>query len=161
MKGKHHSQATREKMSKIQKGRRVSVSSRKKMSLSVKSRPVVSKETRRKMSVAHKGERSHHWRGGITSFNQSLRTSLPYSEWRQSVFVRDEYACQHCGKIGGYLEVDHIRLFSVILKENEINTFEKAIECEELWEISNGQTLCRPCHVKKTRKDLKKLKSIH
>lgn len=34
------------------------------------------------------------------------------------------------------------------IEENKIKTFDMAMECEELWNINNGQTLCRPCHTK-------------
>jgi len=38
--------------------------------------------------------------------------------------------------------------FGIILKENNIKTFEEALLCEELWNINNGRTLCIKCHKK-------------
>ena len=34
------------------------------------------------------------------------------------------------------------------MEENNIKTLEEAENCEELWNINNGRTLCYPCHYK-------------
>ena len=44
-----------------------------------------------------------------------------------------------------------------ILKENKIDTVEKAQKCSELWDLSNGRTLCVDCHKKETKKIRKTL----
>lgn len=81
-----------------------------------------------------KGAKSHFWKGGITPKNQAIRCSANYKNWRVSVFERDNYTCQVCGDRGVYLEADHIKPFS---------------EFPELrFEVSNGRTLCKPCHKK-------------
>lgn len=53
--------------------------------------------------------------------------------WRESVLVRDDYKCVFCGSKEN-LEADHIKPKSVFphLK----------------YEVSNGRTLCGPCHRK-------------
>jgi len=32
------------------------------------------------------------------------------------------------------------------VSEFRIKTFEQALTCEELWNINNGETLCKKCH---------------
>lgn len=104
-------------------------------------------ETRKRESVA-KGKRNPNWKGGLTALNVKIRNSDEYKEWRKKVFERDNYACTIC-RVEGYgknLEADHIKPLSVILEENGIKTVEQALKCEELWDVSNGRTLCKRCH---------------
>ena len=91
-----------------------------------------------------------NWKGGITSINEQIRKSFNYRQWRSDVFMRDNYTCQICGKRGnGRIEADHhIKQFSLILKGYNIKTLEDAENCEELWNINNGRTLCKDCHRK-------------
>lgn len=92
-----------------------------------------SKETKRKMSLAHKGEKSYLWKGGITEKNKIIRTGLEYRLWRTAVFERDNYTCIWCGQKGGRLNADHIKRFS---------------DYPELrFAIDNGRTLCQKCHL--------------
>ena len=87
------------------------------------------------------GDKNPRWKGGITSTNRLLRESIECQEWREAIFKRDAFTCQHCGQIGGKLQADHIRIWS---KHPELRF------C-----INNGQTLCKPCHRIKTNNDLK------
>lgn len=70
-----------------------------------------------------------------------LRTSIAYREWRTEIFKRDNYTCQAegCGARNGNgktikLNADHIKPF--------------AHYPELRFELSNGRTLCEPCHRK-------------
>lgn len=105
-------------------------------------------ETKLKMSIAHRGENTHLWRGGITKIAQSIRGSFLYRQWRSDVFTRDKFTCQDCGVVGGALHADHIIPFAFILKKNCVDSVEKAQECSELWNLNNGRTLCVTCHKK-------------
>ena len=121
-----------------------------------------SEETCRKNSLAHKGqkawnkglksflakEKHYNWQGGITPLNFKIRNSFEYRQWQKFCLKRDDYTCQICGKRGSELHVDHIKPFSLILKENNITSLELAINCEELWNLNNGRTLCVDCHRK-------------
>ena len=142
-KGRHHSLESKKKLSKSAlEGFRTG---KRKINVFVKGHTIWigkkhSLETREKMSLSSKGkhkpwmlgERNHKWKGGITPINKAIRESLEYEEWRKAVFERDNYTCQNCGQVGGYLEADHIKPFALFL--------------ELRFDINNGRTLCRPCH---------------
>ena len=119
-----------------------------------------SEETKYKMSQAHKGctpwnkrkpfpqisgENHPFWKGGVTTLVKQIRKNFQYRQWRSDVFTRDDFTCQACGK-RGYIEAHHIKPFSVILEEYQIKTLEEALNCEELFNINNGITLCKECH---------------
>ena len=82
----------------------------------------------------------------ITPLNKQLRECFQYRQWRSDVFTKNDFTCQICGIRGGKIVADHIKPFSLILAENNIKTFEEGLECEELWNINNGRTLCEKCH---------------
>lgn len=100
--------------------------------------------------VRFTGKNNPKWsNGGLTPVIRSARSSFVYQQWRKEVFKKDDYTCQGCLKRGGHdLIVDHIKPFSVIIKENNIDSLEKAMNCEELWSIENGRVLCECCHFK-------------
>lgn len=89
-------------------------------------------EHRLKLSERLRGERSVHWRGGVTSKNEIIRKSVQYKIWRDSVFKRDNYTCVICGSKGRYLNADHIKQFAYFP--------------ELRFDVSNGRTLCVLCH---------------
>ena len=112
-----------------------------------------SKETKRKMSESHKGNKSYLWKGGITPLIMQIRNFYKSRQWRSDVFTRDNFTCQDCGdNKSGNLEAHHIKKFSTILHENKITTIEEALNCEKLWDINNGITYCSFCHAKKHSK---------
>jgi hypothetical protein len=96
-----------------------------------------SRETKDKMRESHLGELSASWKGGLTEINYRIRRSEQYADWRKAVFKRDDYRCGHCGdrsESGNRvrLEADHIKPFAMFP--------------ELRFDISNGMTLCAPCH---------------
>ena len=78
------------------------------------------------------GENHWNWKGGITPINKKIRLSKKYSLWRTKVFERDDYTCVLCGIRGCYLEVDHLKPFSLYPNLR--------------FDMDNGRTLCLPCH---------------
>ena len=70
-----------------------------------------------------------------------------HKEWHSVILKRDKYLCVKCGSRKN-LEVDHIKRFVHIVKENNIKSTDDARNCKELWDIMNGRTLCRECHRK-------------
>jgi hypothetical protein len=103
-------------------------------------------EHRRKMSEAHLGAKHHLWKGGITPIVISIRNCFKYRQWRSDIFTRDDYTCSNCGSRGVRLEVHHIKSFSTIMEDYKIKTLDDGVNCEELWNINNGVTLCKECH---------------
>jgi len=106
------------------------------------------KEDKRKQLAlinSHKGESHPNWKGGISSIRDRLEASIPYRNWKKTILNRDKYLCKMCGEIE-YLEVHHKIPFSKILKDNNIKTVERALNCQELWNLDNGITLCKRCH---------------
>lgn len=76
-----------------------------------------------------------------------INSSGVYNEWRMSVFKRDGFVCIQCPSKKD-LQVDHIKSFARIIIENNVKTLDEAFACKELWELSNGRVLCKPCHKK-------------
>ena len=107
-------------------------------------------EIKRKISDKIRGTRSGKnnptYKHGKTNFCSKVRRMIEYKRWRSSIYQRDNWTCQTCGVRGGDLEVHHIIPFGQIIKGNLIESFNHAIECDELWDIDNGVTLCRYCH---------------
>ena len=171
MKGKHHTEETKNKISESKNGCNVKEETKRKISKTLKGK-IFSEETKQKLSKANKGKipwikGKHHsiearikisetkkgknnpqWKGGITSLRERIEKYITYRQWRSDIFTRDDFTCQECGQRGGYLHAHHIKSFSSILQFYEITTLKEALNCEELWNINNGITLCVECHKK-------------
>jgi 5-methylcytosine-specific restriction endonuclease McrA len=80
------------------------------------------------------GPNNPNWKGGITPAYQKIRASDRYKAWRLAVFERDHYTCVWCDQRGGMLNADHIKPFSSHPRLR--------------FTLSNGRTLCVPCHKK-------------
>jgi len=63
-----------------------------------------------------------------------IRDTAEWKKWRSTVFARDKFTCMDCGVPGGYLEAHHI--------------IPVRSDWSKLFDINNGITLCRPCHIK-------------
>lgn len=81
------------------------------------------------------------WQGKRFDTPTSIRLSSEYKDWRDSVFIRDNYTCQICGERGGRLNAHHIKPFA---KYPELRL-----------SIDNGITLCESCHKEAHRKHAK------
>ena len=78
------------------------------------------------------GKNNPNWKGGITPLNAKIRYSREYKKWRDSVYERDNWTCQHCNIRGYKLNAHHIKEFKDYPKER--------------FNLSNGLTLCEKCH---------------
>ena len=92
------------------------------------------REISRKISKSLVGEKGRNWRGGKVSKTLLERWSQKNKEFRKSIFLRDDFICQSCGKHGGYLHVHHLKEWA---KFPELRFSE-----------DNCITLCRECHYK-------------
>lgn len=77
-------------------------------------------------------------RKGNRTRSQEIRRTQELKNWRKSVFERDGYTCQSCGKHGGQLNAHHIIPFS----------YDELLRTD----IGNGITLCKQCHILEHRK---------
>lgn len=89
-------------------------------------------ETKIKISLKQSGEKI------FTGFKKSERhrhmNSPEYINWRNSVFKRDNYTCQDCGKTNCYIEAHHKKSYA---KYPNLRL-----------QINNGITYCKKCHIK-------------
>lgn len=86
-----------------------------------------------------------------TELIDQVRNCTKYSEWRQSIFIRDDFKCKNCGQHGGDLNCHHIKLLSDLVKEATlyiplISEYDACILYTPIWDVSNGITYCKECH---------------
>lgn len=110
-------------------------------------------ETKQKISIKRRGKNKgvnhHNWNGGITSLYKAIRELIERKNWRVSIFKRDNFTCRICGdNKGGNLVAHHIYPFANILEDFKIKSIEDAYNCDILFDINNGITLCERCHKK-------------
>lgn len=79
------------------------------------------------------GENGPNWQGDKTSKLMLERNSLDYINWRDSIFKRDDHVCQKCRQRGGKLQAHHIYNF--------------ADHPDVRFDVDNGVTLCKQCHL--------------
>lgn len=94
-------------------------------------------ERKLKQRLAKLGKKRKLEHEYATSLHEQIRKSDTYKLWRKSVFERDDYTCVECGAKNGFgktitLNADHIKPFSLFP--------------ELRFDLSNGRTLCVPCH---------------
>lgn len=132
--GKKHSEETKKKIGNSKKGQIPWSKTQKGIHLSPNSE--FKKGTipwnKGKPVESLRGENHWNWQGGKTPITRLLRNSLEYILWRTAVLMRDDYACQDCGQVGGKLEADHIKPWAYFP--------------ELRFAIDNGRTLCVSCH---------------
>lgn len=137
MKGKHHTEETKEKQRKNNKTKLLWENPEyRKMMCESKQRLLV-------------GKNNPAYIDGRTPLVERIRHSKKSQNWILEVFRRDKFTCQHCQQqASGKLEAHHLKRFSDIFSENNIKTFRQAMDCQEFWNIDNGITLCDKCHLK-------------
>lgn len=96
-------------------------------------------------SIHNFGEKAGGWKGGVTKINKLIRGNERYITWRSDVWKRDNFICSKCGS-NSKLHAHHVILLSKIIVDNNIKTIYDALKCDDVWDISNGITVCEDCH---------------
>jgi hypothetical protein len=152
-KGKPKSIEHAKKISQALTGKPFSEERKKNISLSLKGRVSWNKGKRKAThpemkNTGNMAEQHWAWKGGVSSINARIRSSSEYKVWRESVFIRDRWTCQHCFKKPRYVEADHIKPFVDYPQHR--------------FDVNNGRTLCRRCHkaVTAEQRKLTKISSV-
>lgn len=72
------------------------------------------------------------WEYGHDPQDQEIRNTVAYRQWRAAVLSRDGYSCRRCGATDVPLHAHHVKAFSQYPELRLV--------------VSNGITLCVPCH---------------
>ena len=89
------------------------------------------------------GENNPNWKGGVTSWDRLLRSRKIFKIWKRQVLEKNNFCCVNCNESDiSKLDADHILPLFIFP--------------ELAFEVNNGQTLCKSCHIKKTQVDKKK-----
>ena len=97
-----------------------------------------------------RGSNHYNWKGGSSRLNTSIRQMNENRKWMDAVKERDR-CCLGCGEVEN-LESHHIIELAVLLVNLNVASRREARECLELWDLANGETLCRRCHYKRHRR---------
>ena len=134
----------REKGTNHLKGISKSEESNKKRSISIKQKleqfPEITVERDKKI----RGENHYRWNGGSSRLNVSIRTMNENRKWMDAIKARDK-ACVRCSSTEN-LESHHIVPLAELIEKFGIKNREDARNCDALWGLTNGITLCRKCH---------------
>jgi hypothetical protein len=132
----HWAAAQRQRM----KGRILSAETRAKISARAKGRIMTAEakakslQTKREHGTLLKGDKHPNWRGG----RPWERFADPrYLMWRTAVLERDGYVCQDCGR--------QCKKYEKGLAAHHLKEYAKHPELR--FDVSNGVTLCRQCHM--------------
>ena len=117
MKGKKHSEITKEKMRIKATGKKHNIETIQKLKEKLKGRKVWNKGLKGKQKkkggyIFSFGEKNPNWKGGISSEREKMRGSIEFRLWRKSVFERDNFTCQKYNIKGGNLCAHHINNFA-------------------------------------------------
>ena len=133
-----HTKETKEKISKMQIGRKMTEKQRLALEYGRRSRKGIkmSEEVKNKISISRMGRfrgKDHPRWTGKTSEDKLERAR---SVLQMKVFIRDDFTCQDCGERGKFLQVNHKKSWS---KYPELR-----------FDIDNCETLCMRCHYMRT-----------
>lgn len=88
------------------------------------------------MSAGRQGIAPEEWDGFRNDYWQRVRSSKEWADWRTQVYARDGYHCVLCGAgstRANPLDPHHI--------------WKKSLYPERVFDVTNGVTLCRACHL--------------
>ena len=101
------------------------------------------------------------------TLEQQIKFSDEYYHWRIDSLNLVSFFCSSCGVLGRQktvldfperpiLYVINKYGFKELMKVYEIDSFEKALKCEKLWDVSAGIVLCQNCYYKNQIKKINK-----
>lgn len=64
---------------------------------------IINKETRKKISASLQSIIVEDWNGFKETNNALVRKSIPYQNWRDKIFRRDDYTCKKCNRREEYI----------------------------------------------------------
>ncbi|MFA5072090.1 MAG: hypothetical protein WC511_07120 [Candidatus Pacearchaeota archaeon] len=97
-------------------------------------------------------ENNPGWTGKLKeTIRKTIESLYEYRLWHSDVLKKDNFKCQKCFSNKNII-VHHIKKVSSIIDEYNIKTIDDAINCQELWNINNGLTLCQDCHKEEHKK---------
>lgn len=101
-----------------------------------------------KKSGYRSGSKASQWKNGKNALYKNIVRSEKYTEWRNKIYKRDWYTCQLCHEKCNPKNIiaHHIITIKTIVDNFKIENLEQALECDKLWDINNGITLCKKCH---------------
>ena len=114
------------------------------------------------------GKNNPKYIDGRTPLIRRIYNSDNYKKWRVSIYERDNYTCKDCNKNSHNLEAHHKKGFVKIFEnflikynsfsiiKNEEILLKLAINYKPFWDITNGMTLCKKCHLKRHPKERSK-----
>lgn len=76
---------------------------------------------------------------------KKIRKSKDYRQWQEQVFEKDGGQCVKCGSRAEITTHHKIGMYT-ILNEEKIRTLRECWNCQRLWDVENGMTLCDGCH---------------
>jgi hypothetical protein len=132
--GKTLSESAKEKLRIFHTGLKHSDETKTKISL-IQTGKIIPSSRLPRMRQVMLGDKNPNWKGGITKKSQEDRASYLHRDWVRKVFERDNYTCKMPGclsKRGCELNAHHIKTY-----KNYPNLRTS---------LSNGITLCVPCH---------------
>ena len=123
--GIKHTEAWKERQSKVMKEKELPQAFKKGKSPSNKGKQHL------------RGEKHWNWQGGIDEEHKRIKQSAEYKEWRNAVYKKDNWTCveckEHCDK--KTITAHHIKEFYAYPELRFV--------------VSNGEVLCRKCHQRK------------
>lgn len=132
--GRHHSEKTKNRISKSRKGKNLgNKNAQGNIPWNKNTKGIMKAWNKGKKLPNQSGEKHPKWKGGISRIYKTGYYSLEYKNWRRKVFERDDFTCRECGATG-YVTAHHIKSFALYKNLR--------------YELSNGLTLCEGCHSK-------------
>ncbi len=99
-----------------------------------------------KLGRLRTGDKNNLWKGGVSPLHKRVRSSARYKKWRKEILKRDKI-CIDCNS-NKNLRAHHIIPFYEIMFKHRVTTYGRALKCKQLWDLNNGELLCKQCHQK-------------